>query len=162
MTLLEHIQNAFAHRQAPNVLSDSRELTEDEQEEVVFFSGRNWSAISIADWEKFHEALYWFSPGAFCFYLPGIYCSTVESERPSLLVNFTLIQMLDRSPNPDWWDEFFVARWGRLTKEECAVSQEWILWLTSCPDNPFSDESLSRAFQTLELLSQAKGSHLAI
>jgi len=62
--------------------------------------------------------------------------------------------MLDRSPDPATWDDFFVPRWTQLTPAECEATQAWILWLSSFGESSYFENSLDRAFDTLELLKQ--------
>jgi hypothetical protein len=64
--------------------------------------------------------------------------------------------MLDRSPDPNSWDEFFIARWPLLTARECEATQAWILWLSSFDDGSYSEIALARAFDTLELLKERR------
>jgi hypothetical protein len=117
------------------------------------FWGQPWSSVTGSQLEKHFEAIFWFSPEAFCYYLPGILTAGIKENKPGLIVNQSLINMLDRSPDPASWDEFFVARWPQLTAGECEAIQHWILWLSSIEERS-ADSSLARGFDTLELLKR--------
>jgi hypothetical protein len=64
---------------------------------------------------------------------------------------------LDRSNTPSSWDDFFLERWPTLTPEECEATQRWLLWLADFDPPPIADASLSRAFDTVNLLASQKG-----
>lgn len=78
--------------------------------------------------------------------------SQVREQRADLLITSALLNMLDRSPNMDTWDDFFVERWPLLTTEECRAVQQWILWLAN-QSIGFDDDTLMRSYETLEILA---------
>ncbi|VXC32202.1 conserved hypothetical protein [Burkholderia sp. 8Y] len=89
---------------------------------------------------------------AFCYYLPGVLKCSMEERAPSLIVVHSVISMLDRSPNPEWWDDFFRNRWTLLTNKECTVVQEWLFWINSLNDSGFDETTIERSLDTLQLL----------
>jgi hypothetical protein len=147
------IREAFRDREMPIALLLPEQLAKHEFADLATFIGKPWSAVTADQLERHYEAIYWFSPDAFCYYLPGIFCAGINEDRPELIVNHAIVGMLDRSPDPTGWDDFFLARWPLLTPNECEATQQWILWLSSCGAS-FSDSSLSRAYETCELLKQ--------
>jgi len=138
----------------PTLFLLSDQMAAHELRDVMSFWGEPWSRVTGAQLEEHFEAIYWFTPEAFCYYLPGIFSAGIRENKPWLMVNLSLVTMLDRSPDPDSWDDFFSARWPLLTPQECEATQAWILWLMSFEDGSFSESSLGRAFDTLELLRQ--------
>jgi hypothetical protein len=156
LNILNAIQRAFAGRSRPATLTDSHELTLMELAELESFSRLNWDQVTCADWEKYFDVVNWFSPDAFCYYLPGICGATIAENEPNLIVVSSILSMLDRSPKPEWWDDYFIARWTHLTEQECRAIQEWILWLSAFDAFSYSDDSLTRALQTLDLLIDNK------
>jgi hypothetical protein len=70
-----------------------------------------------------------------------------------MTVNDSLIQMLDRSNMPSSWDDFFLERWPRLDAAECEATQRWILWLVAANPPVIAEHSLSRAFDTINLIA---------
>lgn len=150
------IEKAFSHRRMPTVFLVSGQLAAHECDDIMAFWGKPWSNVTGAQLEKHFEAISWFTPEAFCYYLPGIFSAGINEDKPWLIVNHSLISMLDRSPDPGLWDDFFLVRWPLLTAEECGATQEWILWLSSFENGSFSEDSLSRAFDTLDLLKQRR------
>jgi hypothetical protein len=131
-------------------------LAAHERDGVLAFWGKPWWQITGLQLEKHFDAIFWFTPEAFCYYLPGIFSAGIKEDRPWLIVNHSLVNMLDRSPDPTSWDEFFSIRWSKLTKSECEATQAWILWLSSCEESSYSEIALTRAFDTLELLKARK------
>jgi hypothetical protein len=150
---LRFIEQAFRHRQVPILFSVSEELAVHELDDVMSFLGKPWSSITATQLERHFEVVYWLTPDAFCYYLPGIFSAGIKENKPSLIVNHSLVGMLDRSPTPDSWDDFFEARWLQLTPMECEATQEWLLWLASF-ENSHSEHSLTRAFETLQILRE--------
>lgn len=149
---LELIRNAFDHRRMPALFLISEQLAAHECDDVMRFWGKPWSSLTAAQLEKHVEAVFWFTPEAFCYYLPGILSVSIRENKPWLVVNQSLVNMLNRSPDPESWDDFFSARWPRLTTMECEATQAWLLWLSSVDDGSFPENALGRAFDTLELV----------
>jgi hypothetical protein len=151
---LQIIEEAFNHRRMPMLFLASEQLAAHEREDVMAFWGKPWSGVTGLQLEKHFEAIFWFTPEAFCYYLPGIFSAGIKENKPWLIVYHSLVNMLDRSLDRDSWDDFFFARWSQLTARECEAAQAWLLWLSSCEDSSYSESSLARAFDTLEALRQ--------
>lgn len=153
---LHLIEEAFSHRCMPKLFLVPEQLAAHEHEDVMSFWGKPWSCVNGLQLEKHFGAIFWFTPEAFCYYLPGIFTAGIRENKPWLIVNHSLINMLDRSPDAASWDDFFFARWPLFTIRECEATQEWILWLSSFEDTSYSESSLARALDTLDLLRQRK------
>ncbi len=153
---MELIREAFATRVMPDVLFSSVQLTEDEIEEVLSFQGKHWSTVTCDQLEAYSYAIYWFSPEAFCYYLPGILSAGIKEKKSDLLVYDSIIRKLDRSPEPAYWDDFFLTRWPLLSAKECEAVQEWVLWLAPLESPACYENTFSRAFETLDLLKHKK------
>lgn len=141
----------------PGLFLVSDQLAAHECADVISFWGKPWSSLTGSQLETHFEAIFWLTPEAFCYYLPGIFTAGIRENKPSLIVNHSLVGMLDRSPDPLSWDDFFLARWPQLTAGECEATQAWLLWLSSVGDTSYSESSLSRAFDTLDLLRGRTG-----
>jgi hypothetical protein len=153
---LHLIEEAFNHRRMPTLFLLSEQLAAHEREDVLAFWGKPWSCVTGSQLEKHFDAIFLFTPEAFCYYLPGVFSAGIKENKPWLIVNHSVVNMLDRSPDPASWDDFFFARWSKLTARECEATQAWILWLSSCDDSSYSEVALTRAFDTLELLKERK------
>jgi hypothetical protein len=152
MNLISKIERAFAERKPPvQVVNDGHPPTEI-YADAMAFHGKTWLDLTVQDLEKHSDAVYGFTPQAFCYYLPGIFLTGLRENRPDLLVNHALIVTLDRGNAPLSWDDFFSVRWPTLNVNECAASQEWILWLADANPPVASDTSLSRAYDTLAII----------
>lgn len=156
MNLVSAIQQAFQWRVSPVLLSDSKELTKQELADLSYISKFSWNEITGDQWEKYFDVTNLLSPEAFCYFLPGLMKASLEENQPNLISVVNIITMLDRSPKPDWWDDFFVARWPLFTLSEYKVIQDWIFWLASSENSSHSDDSLERALETLDLLIKQK------
>lgn len=150
--LIFKIVEAFRSRKKPTILVGSNELTCDEIEGVHAVGAYSWEETTGDLWEMHSDVLSWFSPSAFCYYVPGVMVSSIRDNEPNLIVVSNLVAMLDRSPNPNWWDEFFVERWPLLTTKECSVLREWLIWLSSVGASSLDENGLDRALETVELL----------
>ncbi len=157
MNVEQLITEAFAPRVCPNYVVISEHPDTCEYSDALQFQGCDWRDTTCAKWSIFPDAIYGFCPAAFCYFLPGIICAQLKEDRPDLLVNSSLIAMLDRSEIVEYWDVFFVDRWPLFTRQECLAIQEWVLWLSSKATGIFSETSLTRSYTTLEILiSRAK------
>ena len=126
MTLLDKIQKAFAHRAKPqSVLEPTRFFGPDEQD-TLWFTGRDWRELSAEDWNQHHGASIFFTHEAFAYYLPSI-LSLSAGGRHDLIDADSIIMSLDRSPTIAYWDENLTRRFLGLTDEEYDVLKEWLL-----------------------------------
>ena len=105
---------SFAHRTPPSVLTDSKQLSDSEYEEVMSFQGVHWQDVTFIHIEKWADAVFWFAPKAFYYYLPGILTAGLREHRWDTNAYDSLIGYLDRRPEPDDWDDFFLPRWPLL------------------------------------------------
>ncbi|MBN3726532.1 hypothetical protein [Burkholderia sp. Ac-20379] len=155
--LVELIKTAFENRTKPiSVIAPDTPNTHDVYE-ALHFQGMSWDAPSAQEWHDFSDALSRFSTEAFCYYLAGILCLTIKEGEIDLEVVNHIIESLDRSPTPEYWDGYFLSRWPALSRMECDAVAEWIIWLSQEPDNPFSDDSLMRAYESMALVKQSLG-----
>lgn len=152
ITLIEQIEKAFSWRTKPEVLAYSHVLTHDELSEVNIFSALSWSETTSSLWEKYFEVIHYFSPDAFRYFLPGILKASLSDNIPGLIVCEVLISNLNRSPNFDNWEDFFINRWTGLTVEEYEALQAWVLWQIDFANNEEECMSLSVAIRTLDIL----------
>lgn len=151
MNILDEIANAFDSSAIPVVVIEGRGSRSPEQDDAVWFSGRDWKLLTAEDWEDHSGAYYAFSPIAFRYYLASIlYLSSHNPDR-WLEPADNLISMLDRSPNVDYWDGFLTSRLLGLSKEQYQVLQYWLIFLFE-RGAPYAENSIERALTTVELL----------
>jgi hypothetical protein len=156
MKILSQISAAFSTRVPPPEVVQSAHPATHEYNEALHFRGRDWREINCDEWARYSDAIYAFAPSAFCYFLPGMLSAEIRENRADLLITSTLLNMLDRSPNMDTWDDFFVERWPLFTAVECNAVQEWILWLAD-QQAGFDDDTLMRSYETLEMLATQHG-----
>jgi hypothetical protein len=156
MNLLNEIKEAFSWRVKPTILSNSTQLSDDDLNDIQLM-GQYDSHNLDSDFSEYHWNVFCLlSPQAFCYYLPAIYRFSIEDNTINLLPVSVVINMLDRTPNKNWWDDSFIETWTLLTISELEVTQQWLLFL--CDLKLTSDDFLSidRSFDTINLLIDNK------
>jgi hypothetical protein len=119
--------------------------------DAVWMGERAREALTTEDWDEHPDAIYTLTRDAFLHYLPSVLVLTHGKGTREHLVTQALIATLDRSPDPDMWDDFLVSRFGGLTEPEYAEIAEWVGALS--PSEIASDGSAcERALATLSLL----------
>lgn len=103
MDLLEDIEHAFGKRQRPVSVVDSSSALSELMEDALAFRDIEWRQVTCEMLEKYFDGVIGFSPPAFCYFLPGILSAGVKENRPDLLVNDTLVSMLDRGNSSASW-----------------------------------------------------------
>lgn len=153
---LERIGDAFAERPRPSVMTTSMQLSDLELEEVMAFEGMRWQDVPFDHVERHAGAVFGFAPEAFCYYLPGFLAACLREGRWDSNVCDSLINMLDRSPVPDYWDDFFLPRWTRLSAAELDAVAAWASWLELVRPDVFAN-TYDRVQETLRLLKARVG-----
>jgi hypothetical protein len=151
MNLIGQIERAFESRIKPLAVTPRWHADTSEYEEALRFKGLDWKGLGSAFIKQNSDALYGLTPDAFCYYLPAFLIAGAAGGSEAFYLADGIIKMLDRSPNPEYWDEFFLARWPLLKKPECLVIQNWLLALSANSLYAEGDD-LSRAFDTVQLL----------
>jgi len=147
------IYKSFSWRARPKAYISSNELTVSETQLVDSFIKFERNKLSIDILERYSDVVFLLSPSAFVYYLPGFMEVSVLEETVDYLICDSIIQMLDRSAQPDYWDEFFCDRWMNLTKDEYSDVRAWIEWMDGINSDTFFSESLCRSYVTVELLA---------
>ena len=153
-TALGLIEAAFAHRARPEAMTDSLQLSDAEYAEVMAFDGLAWCEVTFEQIEVNADAVFWFAPEAFCYYLPGFLAAGLREARLDSNAYDSLMGMLDRSPEPDYWDDFFRPRWTLLTAAELDAVAAWVRWFAAVQPDAFHANSYERALATLALLKE--------
>lgn len=155
MKLLAQLAAAFDNRSAPEDVVSPDHPDTYEYQEALHFEAVDWRNTTCDEWQEYADSIYAFLPEAFCYFLPGILSAEIKEGRPDLLLTSALLNMLDRSPNKDTWDTFFIERWLLLAEEECQAVQQWIIWLADQKIG-LDDDALMRAYETLEMLAATR------
>jgi hypothetical protein len=92
------IEEAFNHRRMPLLFLVSEQLAAHEHDDVMSFWGHSWVSVTGLQLDEHFDAIFWFTPEAFCYYLPGIFTAGINENNLWLIVNHSLANMLDRSP----------------------------------------------------------------
>jgi len=152
--VLRSIAGAFGDRGQPSVVTTSKQLSDLEYEEVMAFSGKTWDAVTFDMVEQYADAVFWFTPEAFCYYLPGFLVAGLQADRRDSNAYDALIGMLDRSAEPAYWDEFFLERWPLLSGDELDAVALWMRWFEE--PGVFFPNTFERVQETLALLKQKR------
>ena len=86
---------AFFNRSTPLEITNSKQLTDIEYEEVMSFEGMHWQDVTFSQIEQNSDAVFWFSPDVFCYYLPGILEAGLTESRwdePAKLDDYWIVQ----------------------------------------------------------------------
>jgi hypothetical protein len=154
MTVLSEIRDAFMGRRMPRQVVLEGAPHTNEYLEALNFEGLSWEMMDSDFLVKNSDALYVFTPEAFCYYLPAFLVHGFEHrETPPVYVD-AILGMLDRSPNPDLWDDSFRRRWSILKTDECKALERWLLALSEGSEGIFDQLTLERAFDTVQLLME--------
>lgn len=152
------IEAAFAERARPAVMTDSLQLSDVEYDEVMAFDGLAWPEVTFAQVAANADAVFWFAPEAFCYYLPGFLAAGLKEARWDSNAYDALIGMLDRSPEPAYWDDFFQPRWTLLRAAELDAVAAWVRCFAAAEPDAFHANSYERALATLALLKERQTS----
>jgi len=149
---LEKIARAFAGRRPPSLITDSLQLTDGEYAEVMAFEGLRWEDVDFELVRDCPDAVFWFSPEAYCYYLPGILAAGLRAGRWDSNAYDSIIGCLDRTPEPDYWDDFFLPRWPRLSAPELEAVAARAGWLELVQPDGYHANTYQRVQETLRLL----------
>lgn len=153
---LDLLETAFADRAPPAVLTTSRQLSDIEYEEAMSYRGLRWQDLTFDHVERNADAVFWFAPEAFCYYLPGMLAAGLRENRCDTNAYDALIGMLDRSPAPEYWDDFFLPRWTLLSAAEIDAVAAWARWLEAVQPGAFHGNTYERVRTTLALLKDRR------
>jgi hypothetical protein len=128
MKLTDKIERVFSSRPMPAQvrLADEVIQLDSDVEEALWFSGRDWHELTWQDWQEHSCAIFFFDPEAFAYYLPSVLLFSAQNPSDSLMAADSLINELDRSPNPEGWTEGLVSRFLELNRAELDVLKEWL------------------------------------
>jgi len=154
---LDMIEAAFSDRAPPAAMTDSKQLSDAEYREVMSFHGMPWREVGFAQVAQFADAVFWFSPEAFCYFLPGFLAAGLRESRWDSNAYDAIIGCLDRSPEPAYWDDFFLPRWPRLSAAEVDAVAAWARWFEAVQPDAFHANTYERVQDTLALLKEKRG-----
>lgn len=149
---INKLQTAFKKRTRPSLISDSLQLSDTEYGEVMSFAEMDWSDIEFDQIQQNADAVFWFAPETFCYFLPGFLVAGLRTGRTDTNAYDALIGMLDRSPEPAYWDDFFAPRWTLLSPQEIDAIGAWVEWFKFLEPECFPENTFERVLDTLELL----------
>lgn len=163
MKLADRVEQIFSSRPKPAQvrLADEVIQLDDDVEDALWFSGRDWHELTWQNWQEHSDAIFFFDPEAFAYYLPSILLLSAQNPDETLMAADSLINELDRSPDRDGWTEGFERRFLGLKPAELNVLKEWLLQVCEYPvykgvglaaSGP--GDTLGRAYDTLDLLQK--------
>lgn len=150
MTKKELIRTAFAKRLRPEGSLSTERLSSYESDDVLSFSGLEWENVSAQQIAEHGDAFFHFSAEAFCYFFPALMCSALGDLDEVPYVVEAVIGMLDRSPDPEGWDQFLIDRFCLFSHEELSVICEWITHISGREIGLFPGAP-ERAFDTVQL-----------
>jgi len=142
------LEDAFGHRLKPDRVTERSESDPD-YADAMAFCGLDWREVGKVKWREHSWAYSSFTPDAWAFYLPSLLLTAPQLGDNNLAFS-ALVSDLDRSPVREYWDEFFLPRFGSLSSLECKALQACIFQPHLLDD--FDEVSRSRLKGTIELL----------
>lgn len=115
--------SAFEHRQRPAAVT-AVAAASTLRDDARHFEGMDWTQVTADDWRGYSDAFFGFSPEAFLYFLPSLLLLSLEQSNLPLNAADALVSSLDTSGDPDLWDDWFNARFRRLTASELAALRE--------------------------------------
>lgn len=163
MKFTERIERAFYSRPRPAQvrLADEVVQLDSDVEDALWFSGRDWHELTLRDWNQHSSAIYFFDSEAFAYYLASVLVLSAQNPNDWLEAADSLINWLDRTPDPEGWTEGFASRFLGLNHAELDVLKEWLLKV--CEYVPYQrggiaasgpGDTFGRAFDTIDLLQR--------
>jgi len=88
MKLAATIEHVFSSRAKPAQvrLADEVIQLDDDVEDALWFSGRDWHELTWQNWQEHSDAIFFFDPEAFAYYLPSILLLSAQNPNESLNV----------------------------------------------------------------------------
>ena len=124
--------------------------------DTTLYHGMRWRNVTFPQIERYPDAVFWLSPEAFRYYLPGFLVAGLRESRWDSNAYDSLIGMLNRSADPNLWDNFFLPRWPPLTVAEVEAVAAWAEWLQAVQPHGFRGNTYERVQTTLALLRQRR------
>lgn len=155
MSIVDQIYAAFKCRNRPSVICDvSRPLISDRQD-AEQVGRRLRQDLDWAFLQEHADALYAMTPGSFRYYIPQFMVLAMYRSRVTPLFVSPIFQMLDAGPDETYWSDRFKLLWVGMTSEEYEAIKAWLIFMASTDGAWDDDLVLARAFDTVDLLSQA-------
>jgi hypothetical protein len=89
VTLQEQIMAAFKNTPHPgNSFADIAASTYDDEGIVAYFAGKTWRGHEVKDLHSHYDALSFFTPKAFRYYLPAFLLADLSEEGNGILADF--------------------------------------------------------------------------
>jgi hypothetical protein len=133
--LLQGIENVFSNLEYPgdeNLVYDNSDKYVDVAETKVNFCGKHWRELSIDTINYHRDDLPFFTPEAFCFYLPAFLIASVSFPIEVIDVlpdNLMLVLTPDRENHET--DAKLTTIVNRLTPQQKMVILDFLEWFTN-------------------------------
>ena len=159
--LVINISNAFASNVMPAeaIHRESVVQFDSDVEDALWFSGRDWREITVADWRDHMSAFTFMSNEAAAYYLPSLLILSAQNPKESINSLDSLIYELDCTPELGIRDERIRARFLGLPNEAYEAIKEWLLFMSeNAPDLGYGTsgpgDRFGRIFEVIDLIQQ--------
>lgn len=115
------------------------------------------SEIDLIALEKLRDAFFELDPEGFAYFAPKLMQFILKEADLDSLALGNLTYPLDRSPTPEYWDEFILTHWIVMSPEELTVSGEFFSLLAELTSDLSDKSSYLRAANTIHLLKKSLG-----
>ena len=126
--LLQMIKEAFSGVPLPKADNLAASGGAEAFEEANAFRGQPWQELDASFLHRYRDALFWFTPEAFHYYLPGFLAASIETEDANALYVHNVLSFL-RPPGSENLVRFRRERLSMLSSSQLRVLEKWLEWL---------------------------------
>ncbi len=126
--LLQVINEAFVNVPFPKAEELAASGGDEASAEANAFRGKLWHELSAGFLHRNRDALFWFTPEAFHYYLPAYLTACVETEDINALYVHNVLSFL-RPPENETLAHFRRERLSMLSHKQLDVLEKWLEWL---------------------------------
>ena len=118
--------------------------------EANAFKGMNWKEVARDFAHRYRDAVFWFTPNAFHYYLPAFMAATLYGKGMDELFAGSIVRLL-RFDEDLGFRKFRKERWSLLADGQCAELLRWLIFLrNTVDDESIYTEDLEAAIETVK------------
>jgi len=140
------IRQSFAGSIQPDEDDVCASTDEEALEDCGLFIGQEWENIDSDAIVDHQDALFWFSPEAFHYYLPAFMKAGLKEPDAGYILNILLMLRPDTEPSAA---TFARERWLLFNEMQIASLKAWLIWAYAAM-NRRDDTELEDALRVLE------------
>jgi hypothetical protein len=141
------IERAFAEVPPPADDNLYTAVGDEVYEDTEPFRGKQWQELAPDFLQRHYNALFWFSPEAFHYYLPAFLKGGLVTPDADYVV--TILNFLEPTAR-ETLAGFRAQRWARLSVAQITALEVWLRWiLENAKPGPVFEAELKRSLQVV-------------